>query len=231
MKRDLTKFMEFDLHDEGQIHALIRSIYDKLKSKYGIENDLYIADTIDEIEIRYRSIWKNTESADELIEAIYKFADCELPDGALIYTYTMGITKDGKVVSAIICRKYDILKFFFNYYNLPKDLVVSFLYNSILHEIGHILSNNKLFNTYEREEASKIFIDTNANSRRLWDEYTNSIFVGDIKDICDLSNEDIRSYYIYYFNLPEEKSANDMVGLTAEELADEQIALYNAQDQ
>ena len=153
-----------------------------------------------------------------------EYLEDERFDGTLMYTKLLCILKDGTPIQAIIFPEMSLCEFLYYHVDCPDDTILEYLKHCLRHEVGHLLSNFKLFKEHDLNEASKIFMNEVEETERLWNEYIKE------HDFDTLDENGMREYYTYYHNLPMEKKANEAVGIDIVDTVEWEIRIEKESD-
>lgn len=212
-----------------KVKAELYNEFDKLSEKFGLIKDIsdsnilfIIANPKLEFRINYEKLWKfNTKTNDELYKA---YLEDERFEGTLMYTKLLCVLKDGTPIQAIIFPEVSLCEFLYYHVDCPNDTTLEYLKHCLRHEVGHLLSNLKLFKEHDLNEASKIFMNEVEETERLWNEYIKE------HDFDTLDENGMREYYTYYHNLPMEKKANEAVGIDIVDTVEWEIRIEKESD-
>lgn len=187
-----------------QVTDSLYKIWDDLKEQYCVNTDFVICSTSSYLKIKneYHRFDMSEKPLDELINDL----SANENNGTLIETLsTITIDGNNKVhVHSVVCLRDETL-YELILRNIGRiDLLIEYLKQSLLHEMGHVLCNldyeNKTIEEWRIEICEKkVYEDRQTR------EYAEQI-------------DDPDEYMLTYFNLPGERSANDRVGLTAEDM-------------
>lgn len=207
-----------------KIKAMLYNEFDKLSDKFGLvepisKSNLFfvVANAKLEFMVNYENLWKfSTNTKEDLYKA---YLDDERFDGTLMYNKLLCVLTDGTPVQAIIVPEEALCEFLYYHVDCPEDILAEYLKHSLRHEVGHVLTNIKIFKEHKLKEAGEIFKNDAVEEERLWEEYTKE------HDFDTLDEDGMRKYYTYYHNLPMEKKANEAVGINTADTVEWEIRL------
>ena len=212
-----------------KIKAMLYTEFDKLSEEFELIETIrkcsllfVVADSKLEFMVNYEKLWKfSTSTKEELYKA---YLEDERFDGTLMYNKLLCVLVDGTPVQAIIIPEETLCKFLYYHVDCPEDILIDYLKHCLRHEVGHVLTNIKIFKEHKANEAAEIFKNDVAEEERLWEEYTKE------HDFDTLDEDGMREYYTYYHNLPMEKKANEAVGINIADTVEWEIRIEKESD-
>jgi hypothetical protein len=207
-----------------RLYNVLKAEYDNvLCPKFGIAPNVVpfmMPTPKEEIQLKYISMWEFTcgNSAAILMRNIL---DEYLPNGTIMYNYIVG-DKNSPLppLICIIAPQYDIIAHAYEHKDVPEDIMFKYYKLSLKHEFGHVLRAMQLFTTNPKPIAHDMFFKEAADSANLWKAYESS------KDFYSLDEKGVREYFEYYYNnIPAERYANELAGITTEEMVQAQLEI------
>lgn len=172
----------------------------------------------------YKRVWafKNIITAQDLM---YNIVNADYgADESIFINYVFAVMENGKLDQWAFLTVANLWELLYKQkcVGATDEEAIEYLKQSLRHEVGHMIANQKIFDENGIEEGSKIFKDLKKKQDRAWKRYiTRKGF-----DLDSLDEEGIRAYYVKYHNLPFEKAANEAVGLTAKEMAEAEVVFW-----
>jgi hypothetical protein len=141
-----------------KIKAMLYNEFDKLSEEFELIEAInkysllfIVADSKLEFRINYEKLWKfSTSTKEELYKA---YLEDERFDGTLMYNKLLCVLVDGTPVQAIIVPEETLCEFLYYHVDCPEDILIDYLKHSLRHEVGHVLTNIKIFKEHEAKEA------------------------------------------------------------------------------
>lgn len=198
------------------IHNLIEE-WRSLCLAYNLDSNkypLYILNSKEDISNLHDKYMKYETCKDKITFADYVFkyrAPAMCGDLMLFSTNTYGIGDDGPIMDVTITVESIIELLIRTIHRMSIIDIISDLNTTLRHEMGHVLYIKYLFDKYPIKEATEILAKANTETDEVLMEYYQ-----------DESIEDDESYMKAlraYYDSAAEKSANDMVGLTTDDMA------------
>lgn len=170
---------------------------------------------------QYLRLWKfqGVNTADEFVQ---KMLDSDLYPGVLMFNLIFCVFKNGKLDQWAFMPLDSMWEFLYKHKGaLTDEEIMDYLKQSVRHEVGHMIANQKLFDDYGIEAGGDMFEQLKTDQDKIWYEYLDK----HPSDILE-TEEQARDYYMTYHTLPYEKAANDAVGLTIEEIVETEVMIW-----
>ena len=170
---------------------------------------------------QYLRLWKlqGVSTADEFAKELL---DSDLYPGTLMLNQIFCVFKNGKLDQWAFIPLASMWEFLYKYKGaLTDEELMDYLKQSVRHEVGHMIANQKLFDDYGIEAGGDMFRQLKDDQDKIWYDYLDKHPSDDLE-----TEEQVRDYYTTYYTLPYEKAANDAAGLTIEEMVKTEVTLW-----
>lgn len=200
---DVLSMFNIDINPRAVIRDMrdfIYSEWDKLCREFNIRVPIYINTGEQNLKLMWDLCYKNSTTKQGPSEFIRDY--CDYPKDSSIYTVFHGVTTEGDVVQHVTVSCENLYLLIIEYMDRI-DMLKEYFRVSLKHEMGHCKANIELYvNSYD------VYCKEYDQTREMLEKW--------IQEHPEPYSEE--EYEYFYYSTPQEKRANDAVGLTADEL-------------
>lgn len=197
-----------------EMTGFLRGEWKSLCKEFNVDVDFYIVYADEDLRLMWNNVYRYDsamQSAEDVIKHYTAFRNID----TIIDTAVGYVSEDGEVHQHVT-----LLRETFYYLIIVcmdhLDDLKEFLRISLRHEMGHCKANIDMFASMSLSDADKLFRKEYYETQKQYDEWC--------KEHPDATDEERTKFY---YSTPQEKRANDAVGLTWDEMwKSEALCLY-----